>query len=105
MWKVLLAIAAVVLCGAAYLGFENKKSLEFLHADRVKWEKDVVALKLDLENTIAELKKEEEATLKKFYLEGDRVRLQPANSQMDPIYCAADNVEVRGKVVSVIRKF
>ena len=54
---------------------------------------------------VAWLKKEEEATLKKFYLEGDRVRLQPANSQMDPIYCAADNVEVRGKVVSVIRKF
>ena len=37
--------------------------------------------------------------------EGDRVRLQPANSQMGPIYCAAGNVEVRGRVVSVIRKF
>lgn len=54
---------------------------------------------------VAWLKAEEEATLKKFYLEGDRVRLQPANSQMEPIYCAARDVEVRGKVVSVIRKF
>jgi len=33
------------------------------------------------------------------------VRLQPANSQMEPIYSPADNVEVRGKVVSVMRKF
>jgi repressor LexA len=52
---------------------------------------------------VAWLKQEEEATLKKFYLEGDRVRLQPANTTMDPIYSPADNVEVRGKVVSVIR--
>ena len=52
---------------------------------------------------VAWLKQEEEATLKKFYLEGDRVRLQPANSTMDPFYYPADNVEVKGKVVSVIR--
>jgi len=62
MWKVLLAISAVVLCGAAYLGFENNKSLEALHGSRVKKEKEVVALKLDLANTIAELNKEVEAT-------------------------------------------
>ncbi|MFQ6027497.1 MAG: transcriptional repressor LexA [Dehalococcoidia bacterium] len=54
---------------------------------------------------VAWLKQEEEATLKKFYLEGDQVRLQPANSVMSPIYSAANNVEVRGKVVSVIRKY
>lgn len=64
MWKVLLAIAAVVLCGAAYLGFENKKSLDMLHASRVQKEKEVVALKLDLANTIAELEKEVEITVK-----------------------------------------
>ena len=52
---------------------------------------------------VAWLKSEEETTLKKFYAEGDRVRLQPANSTMDPIYSPADNVEVHGKVVSVIR--
>jgi repressor LexA len=54
---------------------------------------------------VAWLKGEEEATLKKYYLEGELVRLQPANSQMEPIYCAASNIEVKGKVVSVIRKF
>ncbi len=57
------------------------------------------------DTVVAWLKSEEEATLKKFYAEGERVRLQPANSQMDPIYCAASDLEVRGKVVSVIRKF
>ena len=54
---------------------------------------------------VAWLKDEEEATLKKFYPERDRVRLQPANSQMSPIYCSASNVEVRGKVVEIRRKF
>ena len=57
------------------------------------------------EMVVAWLKEEEEATLKKYYLEGGQVRLQPANSTMEPIYCSAGNVEIRGKVVSVIRKF
>ena len=52
---------------------------------------------------VAWLKAEEETTLKKFYAEGDRVRLQPANSTMEPIYSPAGNVEVHGKVVYVIR--
>lgn len=55
------------------------------------------------EMVVAWLKEENEATLKKFYLEGSRVRLQPANSTMDPIFCSAENVEVKGKVVSVVR--
>ena len=54
---------------------------------------------------VAWLKGEEEATLKKFYQEGDQVRLQPANSTMSPIYSPANNVEVRGKVVTVLRKY
>ena len=48
------------------------------------------------------LKRENEATLKKFYREGDRVRLQPANSTMKPIFTEADNVEVQGKVLATI---
>ena len=57
------------------------------------------------EMVVAWLKEEEEATLKKYYPEGGQVRLQPANSTMEAIYCSAGNVEIRGKVVSVIRKF
>ncbi|PPD58092.1 transcriptional repressor LexA [Dehalogenimonas etheniformans] len=52
------------------------------------------------------LKTEKEATLKRFYKEkrGNKVRLQPANSQMAPIFSEASNVEVQGRVVGVIRK-
>ena len=46
---------------------------------------------------------EEETTLKTFYLEGSQVRLQPQNVTMEPIYTAADNVQVQGKLVSVVR--
>ncbi len=41
-------------------------------------------------------------TLKRFFREEDRIRLQPANSEMEPIY--ATEVQVQGKVVGVIRK-
>jgi repressor LexA len=50
------------------------------------------------------LKAEKEATLKRVYLEAGRVRLQPANSQMQPLYTRADNVEIQGRVVAVIRQ-
>jgi len=50
------------------------------------------------------LKAEKEATLKKFYAEAGRVRLQPANSQMQPIYVEPDNVEIQGRVIAVIRQ-
>jgi repressor LexA len=47
---------------------------------------------------------QEETTLKRFYLEGNRVRLQPANPTMDAMYYPANKVEVKGKVVCVIRQ-
>jgi len=43
------------------------------------------------------------ATLKRFYLEGDTVRLQPRNPAMKPIIVPADQVEVRGKVIKLLR--
>jgi len=43
------------------------------------------------------------ATLKRYYQEASRIRLQPANSTMLPIYVT--DVEIRGKVVAVIRQF
>jgi len=51
------------------------------------------------------LKDEKETTLKKFYLEGNRVRLQPANATMEPIYASPENVEVQGKLVTVVRPY
>jgi repressor LexA len=41
-------------------------------------------------------------TLKRFYRERDRIRLQPANAEMEPIY--ASEVQIQGKVIGVIRK-
>jgi repressor LexA len=50
------------------------------------------------------LKKEQEVTLKRFFAEPNHIRLEPANSQMKPIYTTPDNVEVQGRVVAVIRR-
>ncbi|MFC1979250.1 LexA family protein, partial [Chloroflexota bacterium] len=50
------------------------------------------------------LKNECETTLKKFYKEPGRVRLQPANVQLGPIYADPENVEVQGRVIGVIRR-
>jgi repressor LexA len=57
------------------------------------------------ETVAAWLRDEKETTLKKFYVEDGRVRLQPANTQMDPIICEPDNVEIQGKLVTVFRPY
>ena len=49
------------------------------------------------------LKDQKETTLKRFYQEGARVRLQPANVTMEPIYSPAENVEIQGRLVTVVR--
>ena len=46
-----------------------------------------------------------EATLKRFYKEGDRVRLQPSNAAMQPIVVPARDVQIQGKVIGVLRKY
>ncbi|MEW6034145.1 MAG: transcriptional repressor LexA [Chloroflexota bacterium] len=51
------------------------------------------------------LKGERSVTLKRLYREADRVRLEPANSTMAPIYAAPDDVEVQGRVVGVVRAY
>jgi repressor LexA len=51
------------------------------------------------------LRDENETTLKKFFHEGDRIRLQPMNATMQPIYTRPDNVEVQGRVVTAIRSW
>ena len=45
---------------------------------------------------------EGEATLKRFYLEKNRIRLEPANSNMKPIY--VKNAKILGVVVGVVRQ-
>lgn len=70
---------------------------------------DIVILKQQMtcengETVAVWLTEERETTLKKFYVEGENVRLQPANVTMDPIYTSAANVEIQGKLVSVVRQ-
>ncbi len=49
------------------------------------------------------LMEEEETTLKHFYREKERIRLQPANPKYQPIYCQPDKVQIQGRVVMVVR--
>ena len=51
------------------------------------------------EMVVAWIKSREETTLKRWYPEGDRIRLQPRNSTMPPIYEDAADVEVQGRFV------
>jgi repressor LexA len=46
-----------------------------------------------------------ESTLKRFYDEGDTVRLQPANSTMQPIRVPKANLQIQGRLLAVLRKY
>ena len=50
------------------------------------------------------LKDQQETTLKRVYREEGRIRLQPANAQMQPIFAKPENVGIQGKVLGVIRR-
>jgi repressor LexA len=50
------------------------------------------------------LKIEQEVTLKKVYHEAGRIRLQPANKEMEPMYYPPEDVEIQGRVIGVLRK-
>lgn len=53
--------------------------------------------------TVVAVLDDEEVTLKRFYKEAGRIRLQPANASMSPIY--VDDVQIRGVVIGVLRQF
>ncbi len=46
-----------------------------------------------------------DATLKRFYREGNLIRLQPSNAEMTPIYAPATNVSIQGRVLGILRKY
>ncbi|MFQ5875746.1 MAG: transcriptional repressor LexA, partial [Dehalococcoidia bacterium] len=58
----------------------------------------------DGDTVAAWLEAEEEVTLKKLYREKGRIRLQPANALMQPIYVDPSNISIKGKVIGVIRQ-
>ncbi len=55
--------------------------------------------------TVVALVRGEDATLKKFYRRGRKVRLQPANAGMQPLDLPADQVEIRGVVRGLLRQY
>jgi len=55
--------------------------------------------------TVVALLRGEEATLKRFYRRGSRVRLQPANASMSVLDVPAEEVEIRGVVRALLRVF
>ena len=46
-----------------------------------------------------------DVTLKRFYREGDRIRLQPANPALRPLVFPADEVRIQGVVIGVVRRY
>ena len=55
--------------------------------------------------TVVALIDGEDVTLKKYYREGSRIRLQPANENLDPIYVQEDRVKIQGVVRGVLRRY
>lgn len=47
----------------------------------------------------------EAVTLKKYYREGSRIRLQPANPLLSPLYVEEEQIQIQGIVVGVLRKY
>ncbi len=123
---VFLALAGLITAGQPIEAVEQKDKIA-VPADLVKNESQSYVLKVKGQSMIDEgifdgdyvvVEKNEHpangqvvvalldnsfATLKKFYKEANRIRLQPANSTMKPIF--AKNVTVQGVVRAVIRKY
>ena len=70
--------------------------------DLILLERDVAAHDGDI---VVALVAGSEATLKRFYREGDRIRLQPANAALKPIFVPAKDVEIQGRLLAVLRKY
>lgn len=58
----------------------------------------------DGEMVVARLREEDELTLKRFYRQGEMVRLEPANPNFEPILARAANVEVQARVILIQRQ-
>lgn len=56
-------------------------------------------------DTVVALIDSEDATLKRYYREGKKIRLQPANPKYEPIYVDEQDLKIQGKVIGVLRKY
>src|SRR5580765_4209650 len=81
---------------------DSMQDEHILNNDYVLVEKTKIAHNGDI---VVALIEGADATLKRFYREGDKIRLQPSNSRMKPIIVPARNVEIQGRVIGVLRKY
>ena len=81
---------------------ESMQDEHILDGDYVLVEKSKIAHNGDI---VVALVEGSDATLKRFYREGDKIRLQPSNARMKPIVVPARDVEVQGRVIGVLRKY
>jgi repressor LexA len=81
---------------------ESMRDDHIMHGDYVLVEKAQTARQGEI---VVALVDGSETTLKHYFLEGDTVRLQPANSEMEPIFVPAAQVAIQGRVLAIIRKF
>ena len=73
-----------------------------LSGDYVLVEKTKIAHNGDI---VVALIEGSDATLKRFYREGNKIRLQPSNARMKPILVHAADVNIQGRVIGVLRKY
>src|SRR6201988_4376414 len=81
---------------------ESMQDEAILDGDYVLVEKSKTAHNGDI---VVALVESSDATLKRFYREGDSIRLHPSNVNMKPIIVPAAAVEVEGRVIGVLRKY
>jgi len=81
---------------------ESMRDDHIMHGDYVLVEKAQTARQGEI---VVALVDGSETTLKRYYLEGTVVRLQPANAEMEPIYVPAARVAIQGRVLAIVRKF
>ncbi len=81
---------------------ESMQDEHILDGDYVLVEKVKTAHNGDI---VVALVDENDATLKRFYREGDNIRLQPSNAAMKPIIVPAAAVQIQGRVIGVLRKY
>ena len=81
---------------------ESMQDEHIMNGDYVLVEKVKTAHNGDI---VVALVDENDATLKRFYREGDNIRLQPSNAAMKPIIVPAAAVQIQGRVIGVLRKY
>jgi repressor LexA len=81
---------------------ESMQDEHIVDGDYVLVEKTRTAHNGDI---VVALVESSDATLKRFYHEGENIRLQPSNANMKPIIKPASVVEIQGRVIGVLRKY